>query len=59
MGPIEALRLALSREKDSIKLYNKIYLEHKGLQETFLFLINEEEKHRQLIEKKIAELTRY
>jgi rubrerythrin len=57
MIPLEALKLALSKEQESIKLYNRLNLEHPGLKELFLFLINEEEKHKQLIEKKIVEIT--
>jgi len=58
MGPVDALRLALSKEKGSIELYTQLNLEHPGLKEFFLFLINEEEKHKQLIKKKIQEITR-
>jgi rubrerythrin len=57
MVPIEALKLALNKEKESIRLYNRLNLEHPALKELFLFLINEEEKHRQLIDKKIVEIT--
>ncbi len=58
MGPVEALKLALSKEEESIKLYDKLNLEHPGLKDIFLFLVNEEEKHKQLIENKIYEATR-
>ncbi|MDP3732334.1 MAG: ferritin family protein [Candidatus Omnitrophota bacterium] len=59
MGPVEALKLALSKELEAIKLYNNLNLEHPTLRETFLFLVNEEEKHKHLIEKKIQEITKY
>jgi len=59
MGPVDALKLALSKEAAAIKLYNKLYLDYPELKELFLFLINEEEKHRLLIEKKIREITKY
>jgi rubrerythrin len=59
MGPVEALKLALTKEQESIDLYSKLNLEHPALSETFLFLINEEHKHKQLIEKKISEITKY
>jgi len=59
MGPVEALRLALSKEVASIKLYNKLCLEHPELKELLLSLVNEEEKHKLLIEKRIGEITRY
>jgi len=58
MGPVDALKLALAKEMDSIKLYNKLNLEHPALKELLLFLVNEEEKHKLLIEKKISEITR-
>jgi len=58
MGPVEALKLALGKEQESIDLYSKIQWEHSNLKETMLFLIDEEHKHKQLIEKKIAELTK-
>lgn len=59
MGPVEALKLALSKEEASIQLYNKLNLKHPALKELFSFLIIEEEKHKRLIEKKIFETTRY
>jgi len=58
MGPVDALKLALSKEVASIELYNKLNLKHPGLQELFSFLIIEEERHKRLIEKKILEMTR-
>lgn len=57
MGPVEALRLALAREEASIELYRRFAIEHKVAEEIFNFLFNEENKHKVLIEKKIAELT--
>jgi len=57
MGPVEALKIALARETASIDLYNKFCLQFPELKELLLFLVNEEEKHRQLIEKKITEVT--
>ena len=59
MGPVEALTLALSKEKASIELYRKLNLQHPGLKELLEFLINEEEKHKLLIEKKIVEMAKY
>lgn len=58
MIPVEALKLALSKETASIQLYNKLNLEHPGLSELFLSLINEEEKHKKMIEQKIYEITK-
>lgn len=56
MGPIEALKLALSREVKSIELYDKFMRQFPVAKDTFSFLMVEEEKHKQLIEKKIVEL---
>lgn len=59
MGPVDALKFALTKELGSLELYKKLNTEHPSLKDIFLFLINEEEKHKQLIEKKIQELTKY
>ena len=56
MGPIEALELALSKEKEAMDIYEKFYNEFPTAKDIFLFLLNEEQKHGQLIEKKIVEL---
>ena len=56
MVPLEALAIALEKEKASVKLYNRYYADYPELKEMLLFLINEEEKHQQLIEKKMMEL---
>lgn len=58
MTDVEALRIALTRETASIELYGSFAVEQPHLKDTFLFLLNEEEKHKQLIEKKISEMTR-
>ncbi|MFA5144689.1 MAG: ferritin family protein [Candidatus Omnitrophota bacterium] len=58
MLPIEALKLALSKETEAIILYNKLSLEYPGLKDVFSFLVNQEEKHRQLLEKRIYEMTK-
>jgi len=57
MIPVEALELALKREEDSITMYQKFAGEFPVAKEIFIFLLNEEEKHKQLIRKKIQELT--
>ncbi|MDD5565268.1 MAG: ferritin family protein [Candidatus Omnitrophica bacterium] len=59
MGPVEALKLALGEENKAIALYEQFNREHPQLNDIFLFLINEEHKHRNLLEKKISELTKY
>jgi rubrerythrin len=58
MGPVDALKIALSKENASIQLYARLSLQHKAIKELLQLLINEEEKHKQLIEDKISEMTR-
>ncbi len=57
MGPIEALRLALGKEKEARALYERLANEIPSAREVFIFLTNEEEKHQKLIERRIAELS--
>jgi len=57
MGPVEALKTALSQEIAAIKLYQEFADKYPAAQETFLFLVSEEEKHKQLLEKKIYGLS--
>ena len=59
MTPVDALNLALSKEEDAITLYNRLALEHSAIRDILLTLVNEEEKHKILIKKKIVEITRY
>ncbi|NQT23374.1 MAG: hypothetical protein HQ579_08085 [Candidatus Omnitrophica bacterium] len=59
MGPVEALKLALSKEEEAIDIYGKLSIEHPAIKELLVELRNEEYKHKQLIEKKIVELTKY
>jgi rubrerythrin len=56
MGPVEALRVSLQRENESIGLYGDFLNKFPEAKETFYFLLNEEQKHKKLIEQKIAEL---
>lgn len=58
MSPVEALELALTKEVEAIQLYQKFSKEYPTAKDTFLFLLGEEQKHKQLIEKKISELSR-
>ena len=58
MTPVEALKLALSKEEASIALYKKLAVEHSAVRELLTFLENEEQKHKKMIEEKIFELTR-
>lgn len=59
MGPVDALKMALGEEDKAIALYERFNREHAQLSEIFSFLINEEHKHRNLLERKITELTKY
>ncbi|MFH1889211.1 MAG: hypothetical protein ABH806_03890 [Candidatus Omnitrophota bacterium] len=58
MGPVEALELALSKEIETKEMYEKFMYDFPAAKDIFLFLSQEEAKHKQLIEKKIAELTK-
>ena len=58
MVELEALKLALSKEQDAVGGYKKLLAEHPPLKDLFYFLLNEEEQHVAMIEKKIAELYR-
>jgi len=59
MTPVEALQLALGKEKETIELYRKMAGDHSEIRELLLMLMNEEEKHKKLIENKIVEITKY
>lgn len=59
MTSVEALKLALSKEEQSIKLYQKLANEHREIEGLLSYLVNEEQKHKIMIEKKIEEVTRY
>ena len=59
MIPLEALKLALSKEIESITLYKRLGVDHPGLRDVFDFLIIEEERHKKLMEGKIQELTKF
>lgn len=58
MTPIEALEFALNKEIEARDIYRRFSVEHPAVKEVFFFLANEEEKHKKLIEEKIAELKR-
>ncbi len=57
MTPVEALKLALTKENASIQLYQRMSEEHPAIKELATMLLNEEYKHRKLIEEKIVEIT--
>jgi rubrerythrin len=58
MIEIEALQLALSKEKAAIKLYEKLISRHPALKDLLYSLLNEEMIHKKKIEDKISELNR-
>ena len=58
MSPIEALELALSKEKEAIEAYGKFAETYPAVKDICTFLMGEEQKHKQLIEKKIYELSK-
>ncbi len=58
MTSVEALEIALSKEKEAIEMYGKFSIEHSAIKDLLIELQNEEYKHKQRIEKKIVELTK-
>lgn len=56
MGPIEALEFALNKEIEARRLYEDFSIKYPLIKDTCVFLANQEEKHKDLIERKIAEL---
>lgn len=59
MTSVEALKLALEKEKNSIKLYQELSRKHSAIKGLFDFLIIEEQKHKKMITDKISEVTKY
>ncbi len=59
MTPVEALKLALAKENTSITLYTDLSNKLPEIRELVLFLLNEEQKHKKMIEEKIVEVTKY
>jgi rubrerythrin len=58
MIDIEVLKLALSKEEEAIKLYQSMIMSNPGVKELLYILVTEEQKHKVLLEKRIADLTR-
>lgn len=58
MTPVEALQIALSKEQKSIEIYKKMAIDFPEIRELCTDLQNEEDKHKILIEKKIADMQR-
>ena len=59
MTEIEALEIALTKEESSIALYKSMISRYKNISELATSLLNEEYKHKKLIQEKITELTKY
>jgi rubrerythrin len=57
MTEIEALKLAIIKEEAAVKMYQEMLISHPALRDLLSFLVTEEQKHKLLIEKKIAELS--
>jgi rubrerythrin len=58
MGPVEALKLALSKEIEAKQMYEDFSIKFPAAKDIFEFLLGEEIKHKLLIERKIIELTK-
>ncbi len=58
MIPVDALKVALSKEQASIQLYRRLAEKYSEIKELLFLLLNEEEKHKKLIEEKIVALTK-
>ena len=59
MTPVEALNLALQKEEASIELYRELSQKHPAIKELLSSLLDEEFKHKKMIEARIVELTKY
>jgi rubrerythrin len=57
MIEIEVLKLALAKEEAAIKAYQEMLISYPALGELLSLLVTEEQKHKKLIEKKIADLS--
>lgn len=57
MTDAEALKLALSKEENSIRLYKKMLARYSNLKDLLSSLLTEEQKHKKLIEERIVSLT--
>ena len=60
MTNAEVLELALSKEEEAIKFYQKLIADHPDLdlKDTLYYLLTQEQKHKAFLEKKIYEVTR-
>jgi rubrerythrin len=58
MTDVEMLRMALGEEEKAIKLYEGMMRDHPNLKDLLFELVSSEQRHKQVIEKKISEMTR-
>lgn len=58
MKPLEALYLALGKEKEAIRTYKKLAKSFPETRQTFTFLMGEEEKHEKIIKGIIEEFSK-
>ncbi len=58
MTPVEALELALSKEKASIILYKKFAANYPEIRDLLFDLLTEEEKHEKRITEKLSRMKR-
>jgi rubrerythrin len=59
MTPQEALQMALDKEEGAIELYRDLSNQHPPIRDLLISLMNEEYKHKKLLQDKLSELTRY
>ncbi len=53
---IEALEMALGKEKEAVEKYKELEIKHPALRDVFSSLVDEERKHVKMLEGKIREL---
>ena len=59
MTPVEALKIALDKEKAAMQLYQNLAQKYPEIRQLLTDSFNEEFKHKKFIEEKIIELTKY
>ncbi len=57
LGPVEALELAMKKEIEAERLYQKLAADYPAAREILSFLANEEQKHQKLIREAVTRLT--
>ncbi len=56
MIDVEVLKFALGKEEEAIRIYQDMIVLNPGVKDLLYQLVTEEQKHKILIEKRIAEL---